>query len=88
MFDSDLDRHLTNTWVTTPYAIEPDLIKDYDVEVKSNGAWKTVAEVRDNHHRRCRHVLPEAIKADAVRLVIRATNGTPRAQVYAVQVYA
>ena len=88
LFDSDLDRHLTNTWVTTPYAIEPDLIKDYDVEVKQNGSWKKVAEGRDNHHRRCRHVLPEAVKADAVRIVIQATNGTPRAQVYAMQVYS
>jgi hypothetical protein len=86
LFDSDLDRHLTNTWISAPYAIEPDLVKDYDIELKQKGVWRKVAEVRDNHQRRCRHVLPEAIPAEALRLFVRSTNGTPRAQVYAVQI--
>lgn len=88
LFDSDLDRHITNTWVTMPYATEPDLIKDYDLELRQNGEWKRVAEIRDNRHRRRVHPLPESVNADAVRLVVRATNGTPRAHVYEVAVRA
>ena len=72
---------LTNTWVSAPYAIEPDLVKDFDLELRHNGAWKKVAEVRNNHHRRCAVSLAEPLNADAVRLVVRATNGTPRATV-------
>jgi hypothetical protein len=86
LFDSDLDRHVTNTWVRMPYSIEPDLVKDYDVELRQNGEWKRVAEVRENHLRRRVHILSEAMSADAVRLVVRTTNGTPRAQVYSVSV--
>lgn len=88
IFDADLDRHLTNTWVRAPYSIEPDLVKDYDVEARVSGQWSKVAEVRGNHQRRRVHEFSEAIQADAVRLVVRATNGTPRAQVYEVRVYA
>ena len=86
-FDSDLDRHLTNTWIRAPYAIEPDLVKDYDVELRAGGAWTKAAEVRGNHLRRRVHALEKPVAADAVRLVVRATNGTPRAQVYELRAY-
>ncbi|MCW8130963.1 MAG: hypothetical protein KIS92_11475 [Planctomycetota bacterium] len=87
LFDADLDRHLTNTWVRAPHAVEPDLVKDYDVEVRVKGAWTKVAEVRDNHQRRRVHELAQPVEAEAVRLTVRATNGTPRAQVYEVRAY-
>ncbi len=87
LFDADLDRHLVNAWIAAPHAVEPDLVKDYDLEVRSEGRWSTVAEVRANHLRLRSHVLAQAITGDAVRLVVRATNGTPRAQVYALRVY-
>ena len=88
LLDSDLDRHLTNTWVRAPYAIEPDLIKDFDLELRQpqNGTWKKVAEVRNNHHRRVACTLEAPTSASALRMVIRATNGTPRAHVYEVKV--
>jgi hypothetical protein len=87
LFDSDLDRHINNVWKPAPYAIEPDLVKDYDVEVRQSGTWVKVAEARDNYHRRRVHTLKESVQADAVRLVVKSTNGTPHAQVYDVRVY-
>lgn len=88
LFDSDLDRHLTATWISAPYNVEPDLVKDYDIELSCAGKWGKIAEIRDNHSRRRVHTLGKAMLADALRLTILATNGTPRAQVYAAHVYA
>ncbi|HYF48176.1 MAG TPA: FAD-dependent oxidoreductase, partial [Planctomycetota bacterium] len=88
LFDSDLDRHLTNTWVNAPYPVEPDLVKDYDIELRRDGVWTKVLEIRDNHHRRRAHSLATPVNADALRLVVRATNGTPRAQVYDVSAWS
>lgn len=87
LFDADLDRHLTNAWVRAPHQAEPDLVKDYDIELRSGGQWVKVAEVRGNHQRRRVHALSQTVEADALRLTVRATNGTPRAQVYEVRAY-
>ncbi|MBE7464162.1 MAG: FAD-dependent oxidoreductase [Planctomycetes bacterium] len=88
LFDSDLDRHLTSMWLPMPHACEPDLVKDYDVQLRVNGAWQTVKEVRGNRLRRNVWVLDKRYQADAVRLEVKATHGTPRAQVYEVRAYA
>lgn len=87
LFDSDLDRHLSNLWFPAPYAIEPDLVKDYDLELRVNGTWVKVAEERGNYLRRRAHKLDGTKSADAVRVTVHATNGVPRAQIYEVRAY-
>ncbi|MCZ7644716.1 MAG: FAD-dependent oxidoreductase [Planctomycetota bacterium] len=88
LFDSDLDRHLTSMWHTMPYRIEPDLVKDYDVQLRVGGSWRTVKEVRGNRLRRNVTVFDQRYRADALRLAVKATHGNPRAQVYEVRAYA
>lgn len=85
LFDSDLDRHMTNAWVDAPHRVEPDLVRDYAIELRVDGAWTTVAEGRGNRHRRRHHRLERPLRADAIRLLVHGTNGTPRAQVYALR---
>jgi hypothetical protein len=86
-FDSGLNRHMVSIGDRAPYRVEPDLVRDYDVELREGGAWRKAREVRGNYHRRRAHAIEPPVAADAVRLVVRATNGTPRAQVYEVRVY-
>jgi hypothetical protein len=64
----------------------PDCVKDYDVEAKVNGAWKTIATGRDNYMRRCTHRF-QPVQADALRLKVVATNGALSARVYEIRVY-
>ena len=46
-----------------------------------------MAEERGNYLRRRAHKLDGTKTADAVRVTVRATNGTPRAQIYEVRAY-
>ncbi len=64
----------------------PDCVKDYDLEARNDGEWKTIVSGRDNYHRRCTHRF-DAIAADRLRLNVLATNGAPRARVFEIRVY-
>jgi hypothetical protein len=87
LFDSDLDRHLTNAWVNAPHQVEPDLVRDYELQLRVDGQWRTGAAGRGNRHRRRHHRLERSMRADAMRLLVHATNGTPRAQVYSLRAF-
>jgi hypothetical protein len=88
LFDPDLEHHPVNCWTQLPCRVEPDLVRDYELQLRLDGAWRTVAAERANRHRRRHHVLPRPLRADAVRLLVHATNGTPRAQVYALRAFS
>ncbi|HEX8523135.1 MAG TPA: FAD-dependent oxidoreductase [Tepidisphaeraceae bacterium] len=64
----------------------PDCVKDYRLEARIAGAWKSIAEVKDNYMRRREHTI-DAVQADALRMTVLATNGAPTARVYEVRVY-
>jgi hypothetical protein len=64
----------------------PDCVKDYDVEARVEGAWKTLASARDNYMRRREHRF-DRVDADQLRLKVLATNGGPTARVYEIRVY-
>lgn len=87
LFDSDLDMDVSNMWIPNKRRAAPEMVKDYDVEVRLGGKWEKVAEVRGNYQRQRVHELGKPMSADAVRVVVKATHGAPRAQVYEVRAY-
>ena len=68
---------------------QPELLKDYVIEGKKAGSkeWTSLAEIKDNIHRLRRHNF-DAVKLDAVRVNISATNGDELARIYEVRCYA
>jgi hypothetical protein len=70
-------------------APQPETIKDYKLLYRSSadGKWEPLAEVTGNHQRLVRHTF-DPVQAQAVRLVVSATNGEPLARVFEVRCYA
>ena len=70
-------------------APQPETIRDYRLEYRSSadGKWEPLAEVKGNHQRLVRHSFPP-VNAQAVRLVVTATNGEKLARVFEVRCYA
>jgi hypothetical protein len=64
----------------------PECVRDYAVKAEVDGAWKTLAEVTGNYHRRRLHRFAR-VKARRLAVEVRATNGDPSARVYEVRVY-
>ncbi|WNQ10296.1 FAD-dependent oxidoreductase [Paenibacillus aurantius] len=88
VFHDDVNEDLINLHHhRTPFEILPELVKDYRIEVKRNGEWTTVAEEHGNRRRRRVHALPAPVSAEAVRVVVEATNGCRRAEIVELRVY-
>ncbi len=68
---------------------QPELLKDYVIEGRKAGSkdWTPLAEIKDNFQRLCRHKF-DAVKLDAIRINIKATNGDELARIYEVRCYA
>ncbi|HWR86076.1 MAG TPA: discoidin domain-containing protein, partial [Rhodoglobus sp.] len=89
VLNDDVDIDLVNLHHhRTPFAVMPELVRDYRIEIADAAGWRTVAEVRDNRHRRQVHRLDEAVQADRLRFVATATNGSQWVSVVALRVYA
>jgi len=87
LFDSSLDFHVTSLWMKYKRNTIPSLIKDYQLHaLNESGAWQLLASEKGNYLRHKRHQFSPVV-TKAIRLEIFATNGLPRAQVYAVRVY-
>jgi hypothetical protein len=80
-FDTDQNRR-----ITLPLFRYPDCVKDYRIECRVGGTWKTLVEVADNYGRRRVHRF-DTVQADRARLIVLATNGGPSARVYELRVY-
>ncbi len=91
--DTGFHRELTlsaSDWVTRGMQRGPQVetLRDYDIERRRRGGdWETVAEIRGNHQRLRRHRL-DAAEVDGLRVVCRATNGSPQFRIYEVRCYA
>lgn len=72
---------------TPPFFRDPQGARDYVVEGRIEGVWRELIVVRGNHHRHRRHVLPEVVVTNELRVVVQATNGDPSAAVYEVRCY-
>jgi len=78
-FDTDLDQLY--------FSAAPEAcVRDYSLEVRSGGAWRRVHEEKGNYRRRRVHEVAP-LTADAVRLCVTATNGSPSARVYEMRTY-
>ena len=78
VFDTDLTNPGTCWTVKRPGV--PECVKDYEVEVLSDGAWKTVAHEDGNFMRRRVHrFTPE--RAEAIRVTVFATWGDKSARI-------
>lgn len=67
--------------------IPAELVKDFTVELWKDGAIVAKQDVRDNFQRLCR-VGFDGVDCDAVRLVVKSTNGVPEARVFEIRVYS
>lgn len=89
IFNDDVDIDLINLHHhRTPFPVMPELVRDYQVEALVDGVWQTVITVEDNRERRRSHVLGKPLGATALRLTVRATNGSEWATVVALRVFA
>ncbi|MFD7118850.1 FAD-dependent oxidoreductase [Streptomyces sp. NPDC059922] len=88
VFNDDVDLDLINLHHhRTPFPVVPELVRDYGVEILTDGHWHTVVSVRDNRERRRSHPLETPVAATAVRLTVGATNGSEWATVVALRVF-
>jgi len=87
VFNDDVDEDLINLHHhTTPFLVMPELVRDYRLEARIDGAWRVLTEVAGNRRRRRVHDV-EAVTTYAVRVVVTATNGDPRVMIAAVRVF-
>jgi len=87
MFDSSLDFTFYQGWRRYDRNAIPSLVKDYRIEVSTDGiGWRSLVEVDDNYLRHRSHRLSD-IRAKAVRIKIASTRGYPRAHIYSVRMY-
>jgi hypothetical protein len=92
-FDSGFHRELTLTAsdshnVHIIRAPQPETVRDYAVSVRTEDGRETeVARVTGNHQRLRRHDF-DPLDAIAVRIQVRATNGSENASVYEIRCYS
>ncbi|NBD24734.1 FAD-dependent oxidoreductase [Paenibacillus glycinis] len=87
-FNDDVNEDLINLHHhRTPFAVLPELVRNYAVEAYANGEWTAVAEGQNNHKRKHVHALGEAVSADKIRIAAYSTNGSPCAEIVEVRVY-
>lgn len=88
VWNDDVDEDLINLHHhRTDFVVMPELVADYVVEIRAEGAWRPVAEVTGNRHRHRIHDIPTT-SADGVRVRISRTNGSPYVSLSSVKVFA
>ncbi len=79
-FDTNLDDWLYRK------TFEQEVVRDYEVQYRADGAWKTLLRETGNYQRQRIHRF-DAITTDQLRLVIHKTGGAPSARVYEIRAY-
>nr|WP_010277620.1 FAD-dependent oxidoreductase [Paenibacillus senegalensis] len=88
IFNDDVNEDLINLHHhRTPFDVIPELVRDYRWEGLSGGEWQEIARMKGNRKRKQIHKLGRGIPVEAVRLVVEATNGSPRAEVIEIRAY-
>jgi hypothetical protein len=81
--------HLRHELHRTPALFrDPQIPKDYQIEIFEKGSWREAASVEDNYQRLNRIQFKESVQTDRVRLMMTKTNGSPSAQICEVRVYS
>ncbi len=78
VFDTDMNAPCSCAAFKVP--TPPTCIKDYTVEVMSNGVWNQIADVKDNIMRKCNHNFP-ALTAEKIRITATQTWGDASARI-------
>ncbi|GHV96236.1 hypothetical protein AGMMS50293_25560 [Spirochaetia bacterium] len=100
-FNPDLNREIPSSiacsldshhFFTPRQAMPPELVKDYRIELRKNGTWSVAGIVTDNWQYASVFQFPTAdtddgSSGDAVRVVVESTYGSPRAEVFEIEIY-
>jgi len=78
VFDTDMSN--PGTCFVGKYPEVPTCVKDYTVEVYTDGSWRKVADVTGNFMRKRDHYFP-ALSAQKLRITVEATCGDPSARI-------
>jgi hypothetical protein len=73
--------------LVTPELVIADLVLRYRLDARVDGVWQELVTISDNRMRHRAHTF-SSVQADALRLVITATNGSPWATVFALRAYS
>jgi len=71
-----------------PFYRDPQCPKGYEILGRENGEWKKLVSVPDNYQRQNKHKLDKPHTLDAIKIVVKSTNGNASAAIYEVRVYA
>lgn len=87
-FNDDVNEDLINLHHhETPFLIIPELVKAYELQAYMDGEWVTVAGDNHNRTRKKIHRFEEPIPSNRIRVVIKETNGSERAEVIEIRIY-
>jgi hypothetical protein len=67
---------------------QPETVRDYFLEGRVQGAWRTLTEVNGNWSRRRVHPFIQPVRLTALRLTVTATHGLDHARVCEIRVYS
>lgn len=93
IFDSGLDRILTLSHSDDYVKLmkwgvpQPELVRDYRLEVKRSAGWESLAETQGNYQRLRIHRLETVQRVNALRVSVLATNGLDHSRICEVRVY-
>ena len=93
VFDTGFERQLTltasdhhNSKVVR--APQPETVRDYEIQAKDKkNKWISLVTVNDNYQRMRRHSF-SPVRAKAIKIVVKATNGSKQAIICEVRCYA
>lgn len=88
VFNDDVDEDIVNLHHHhTPFEVMPEIVRVYDLDVRTAGGWRSVARETNNRRRHRRHTCPRDERIDAVRLTAHSTHGSPWVTVHAIRVF-
>jgi hypothetical protein len=70
-----------------PFYRDPQCVRDYDIEIETDGAWHRILEIRGNYQRHRRHIMAAPVLARKLRVLMLATNGDASAAIYEIRTY-
>lgn len=78
---------LTELSTRPALSTDADIARDYALEAHTGDGWQTVVEVSGNYQCHRFHTFQDALAADALRLTIHASSGSPSATLAALRAY-
>jgi hypothetical protein len=65
----------------------PELVKNYRVELRRNGTWTCAGKIVGNWQYASVFQFPAGSSGDAVRVIFESTYGSPRAEVFEIEIF-